>query len=56
LAWVAGGLGFFILFNILADLEAFAGRSCVSIAAIVVLLLIARSRGPKPALPADGAG
>ena len=56
LAWVAGGLGFFILFNILADLEAFAGRSCVSIAAIVVLILIARSRGPKPALPADGAG
>jgi hypothetical protein len=56
LAWVAGGLGFFILFNILADLEAFAGHSCVSIAAILVLILIARLRGPKPALPADGAG
>jgi hypothetical protein len=38
LAWVAGGLGFFILFNFTSDVEAFAGRSCVS--AIVILGLI----------------
>jgi hypothetical protein len=41
LAWVAGGLGFFILFNFLADLEeGFAGRSCVGAAAIVFLILL----------------
>lgn len=41
LAWVAGGLGFFILFNFTSDLEeGFAGRSCVSAAAIVGLILI----------------
>lgn len=39
LAWVAGGLGFFILFNFTSDVEAFAGRSCVSAIAIFVLIL-----------------
>jgi hypothetical protein len=40
LAWVAGGLGFFILFNFTSDLEdGFAGRSCVSGIAIFGLIL-----------------
>ncbi|MCX6574777.1 MAG: hypothetical protein NTV82_00100 [Candidatus Aminicenantes bacterium] len=39
LAWVAGGLGFFILFNFTSDLEAFAGRSCVSAIAVCGLIL-----------------
>jgi len=39
LAWVTGGLGFFILFNFTSDVEAFAGRSCVSAIAILVLIL-----------------
>ena len=39
LAWVAGGLGFFILFNFTSDVEAFAGRSCVSAIAIFGLIL-----------------
>jgi hypothetical protein len=41
LAWVAGGLGFFILFNVTSDLEeGFAGRSCVSVIAILGLILL----------------
>ena len=39
LAWVAGGLGFFILFNFTSDAEAFAGRSCVSVIAVLGLIL-----------------
>ena len=39
LAWVAGGLGFFILFNFASDVEEFAGRSCVSAIAILGLIL-----------------
>jgi hypothetical protein len=39
LAWVTGGLGFFILFNFSSDLKAFAGRSCVSAVAILGLIL-----------------
>ena len=38
LAWVAGYLGFFILFNITSDLEVFAGRSLISALAILALL------------------
>jgi hypothetical protein len=53
LAWVAGGLGFFLLFNVFADLEAFAGRSCVSAAAVCVLAGLAFfiRRRPKPSSP-----
>jgi hypothetical protein len=39
LAWVAGGLGFFILFNFTSDLEAFAGKSCVSAIAVIGLIV-----------------
>jgi hypothetical protein len=39
LAWVAGGLGFFILYNFTSDVEAFAGRSVVSVIAILSLIL-----------------
>jgi hypothetical protein len=39
LAWVTGGLGFFILFNFTSDMEAFAGRSCVSTIVILGLIL-----------------
>jgi hypothetical protein len=38
LAWVAGGLGFFILFNFGSDAEAFAGRSCVGVLAVIGLI------------------
>ena len=55
LAWVAGGLGFFLLFNLLADAEAFAGRSCVSAAAVAALALISRRTRRRSARPADGA-
>jgi hypothetical protein len=54
LAWVAGGLGFFILFNFTSDLEeGFAGRSCVSVAAILGLILFSilvkrRKHIPQP--------
>jgi hypothetical protein len=51
LAWVSGGLGFFILFNVASDLEAFTGRSCVSAAAIVgliVLGVVLRRREDRP--------
>jgi hypothetical protein len=41
LAWTAGSLGFFILFNFASDLEGFAGRSCVSAVAILGLVLCA---------------
>ncbi|MFH0760860.1 MAG: hypothetical protein V2A67_05100 [Bacteroidota bacterium] len=40
LAWVSGGLGFFILYNISSDMEAFTGRSIVSALTIVGLILI----------------
>jgi hypothetical protein len=40
LAWVAGGLGFFILFNFTSDVESFAGRSFVSVIAILGLFLL----------------
>ena len=40
LAWVSGGLGFFILFNLQSDLEEFAGRSCVSAITILGLILL----------------
>jgi hypothetical protein len=40
LAWAAGGLGFFLLFNITSDVEAFAGKSCVSAAAVLGLILL----------------
>jgi hypothetical protein len=40
LAWVAGGLGFFILFNFAGDAEAFAGRSCVSVIAALGLIVL----------------
>jgi hypothetical protein len=55
LAWVAGGLGFFILFNLASDLEAFAGKSCVSAAAIAGLILIgaiSRRSSAKPEIHA----
>jgi hypothetical protein len=39
LAWVAGGLGFFIFFGFANDAEQFAGRSCVSAIAIVGFVL-----------------
>jgi len=39
LAWVAGGLGFFILFNFASDVDEFAGRSFVSAIAILGLIL-----------------
>jgi hypothetical protein len=39
LAWVAGGLGFFILLNFTSDLEAFAGKSCVSAIAVIGLIV-----------------
>jgi len=39
LAWVAGGLGFFIFFGFANDAEKFAGRSCVSALAIVGFVL-----------------
>ncbi len=54
LAWVAGGLGFFTLFNFTTDLEeGFAGRSFVSVVAILGLILLAviirrRERKPQP--------
>ncbi|MBN2086443.1 MAG: hypothetical protein JW748_14585 [Anaerolineales bacterium] len=51
LAWVAGGLGFFILFNFGSDLdEGFAGRSFVSIIAIfeLIFLWILVKRRPQP--------
>lgn len=54
LAWAAGGLGFFILFNFSSDLEeGFAGRSCVSGITIIALLLFAitRRRRGQPAAP-----
>jgi hypothetical protein len=51
LAWVAGGLGFFILFNFSSDLEeGFAGRSCVSgiaIAALAALIFLLRNRARR---------
>ncbi len=58
LAWVAGGLGFFILFNFTSDLEeGFAGRSCVSAAAIAGLILIGvlirRSSASRQIAPTD---
>jgi hypothetical protein len=58
LAWVIGGLGFFILFNFTSDLEeGFAGRSCVSAIAIIGLawLAVLKRRNPKsqPVLPKD---
>jgi hypothetical protein len=61
LAWVAGGLGFFILFNFTSDLEqGFAGRSCVSAAAIVGLLWIGgyirRALSNRQAAPAGEPG
>ncbi len=40
LAWAAGGLGFFILFNIAGDLERFEGKSLTAAAAILGLWLI----------------
>ncbi len=40
LAWTAGGLGFFLLFNIASDVESFAGKSCVSAAAVLGLILL----------------
>jgi hypothetical protein len=40
LAWVVGGLGFFILFDFANDLEGFAGRSCVGFVAIVGLVIL----------------
>jgi hypothetical protein len=42
LAWVSGGLGFFILFDFTSDLEAFAGRSIVSVIAILGLFYVTR--------------
>jgi hypothetical protein len=39
LAWVSGGLGFFLLFNFTADLEEFTGRSCVSVLAVIGLVV-----------------
>jgi hypothetical protein len=54
LAWVAGGLGFFILFDVTSDLEGFAGRSCVSAAAILGLILCAvllRRRPNRESIP-----
>jgi hypothetical protein len=51
LGWVAGGLGFFLLFNVTSDLEAFAGRSCVSATAVFGLILLGAlvNRRGKPA-------
>ncbi len=57
LAWVSGGLGFFILFNIASDAEAFAGRSCVSGMAFIALAMlvfgIRRRRMPSPESPSS---
>ena len=41
LAWVAGGLGFFILFGIATDLENFKGSSIVSVITLGALCLLA---------------
>jgi hypothetical protein len=38
LAWAAGGLGFFIFFGFANDAEKFAGRSCVSVLAVIALV------------------
>ena len=40
LAWVSGGLGFFLLFGFSSDAENFAGRSCVSSLAILGLISV----------------
>jgi len=53
LAWIAGGLGFFILFNVGSDLEAFTGRSLVSLAAATALAAIARMIRRRSAAPPD---
>jgi MFS family permease len=39
LAWIAGGLGFFLLFGFASDLEGFAGRSCVGATGIFALII-----------------
>ncbi|MBN1440615.1 MAG: hypothetical protein JW929_14500 [Anaerolineales bacterium] len=58
LAWVAGGLGFFVLFNFFSDVEeGFAGRSCVSAFAIIALAVLAYRIRKRPRtaaqIPAD---
>ena len=40
LAWVAGGLGFFILFNFAEDLERWQGKSLVAVVSVLGLWLI----------------
>jgi hypothetical protein len=47
LAWVAGGLGFFILFNIASDLETFVGKSCVGAIAMIALVVFGRLVGRR---------
>jgi hypothetical protein len=53
LAWVAGGLGFFLLFNIAGDLEQFEGKSLVSIFTLAGLWLL---RGRVKRRAADSTG
>lgn len=54
LGWVAGGLGFFILFNLMSALESFTGRSCVSTVAVIGLAVFSiwvRRRASRTARP-----
>jgi MFS family permease len=53
LAWAAGCLGFFLFFGFTSDAEKFAGRSCVSLLAMLGLILMGiwlyrRARKEKP--------
>jgi hypothetical protein len=56
LAWVAGGLAFFLLFNLSSDAEAFAGRSCVSVLAVFALALAANRIIRRPPRTAENTG
>jgi hypothetical protein len=53
LGWVAGGLGFFILFNIAGDLEQFEGKSLVAIIAIAGLWLLRRRIKRRTVIPPE---
>jgi hypothetical protein len=53
LGWVAGGLGFFILFNIASDLEQFEGKSLVAIVAIAGLWLLRRRIKVQTVVPPE---